>query len=402
MKILVVDDNHEKVEKISKAVLSAGIPSIIIQETSGTAARQRLRQERFDLLLVDLRLPESAGDSPKDGGGLSFFDLLLLDARASLPDEILFVTGDGDLAVASHKEVLSRGSALCVMSDIGDGWQDTLVGQIKISKARRDRKVQQFDFSIITALASELDAVLELNYGWKSFRLPNDATIYYSGEFLINDSLHSVVAASAMRKGMAASAALATKLILKFSPKILAMTGICAGVKGKVNLGDVIVGSPTWDWGSGKHDESEEGSPVLKLSPKQSEHDSSLEALCTEIQRDPSFRKAVRSHWDKDVPAGEFGCHVGPMASGASVVATASVAEEIARQNRDLIGIEMEAFAVMVAAEFANAGQTAGIAVKSVCDYADKDKQDGWQLYAAYTSARFADELFRRYLMSSR
>ena len=160
VKILVVDDNHEKVEKISKAVLSAGIPSIIIQETSGTAARQRLRQERFDLLLVDLRLPESAGDSPKDGGGLSFFDLLLLDARASLPDEILFVTGDGDLAVASHKEVLSRGSALCVMSDIGDGWQDTLVGQIKISKARRDRKVQQFDFSIITALASELDAVI--------------------------------------------------------------------------------------------------------------------------------------------------------------------------------------------------------------------------------------------------
>lgn len=401
MKILVVDDNHEKVEKISQAVLSANVPATIIQETSGESARRRLRLEHFDLLLIDLRLPETAGSPPKDGGGLSFFDFLLLDVRASLPDEVLFVTGDSDLAEASRQEVVRRGSALCVMSDLGHEWKDALVGQIKLSKVRRDRKVRQFDFSIITALSSELDAVLALDYGWKSFRLANDATIYHSGEFLSENGVHSVVAASAMRKGMAASAALATKLILKFSPKVLAMTGICAGVKGRVNLGDVIVGSPTWDWGSGKHDENENGSVVFRLSPKQSELDSSLETLCTEIQRDPEFRKKIRANWDRDVPAGEFSCRLGPMASGASVVATASVAQEIATQNRDLIGIEMEAFAVMVAAEFANAGQTAGIAIKSVCDYADKHKQDDWQQYAAYTSARFADELFRRFLVSA-
>lgn len=57
----------------------------------------------------------------------------------------------------------------------------------------------------------------------------------------------------------------------------------------------------------------------------------------------------------------------------------------------------MEAFAVMVAAEYASESQLKSIAIKSVCDYADKDKQDGWQSYAAYTSACFADELFRRH-----
>ncbi len=27
------------------------------------------------------------------------------------------------------------------------------------------------------------------------------------------------------------------------------MLGICAGVKGKTELGDVIVADPSWDWG---------------------------------------------------------------------------------------------------------------------------------------------------------
>lgn len=75
-----------------------------------------------------------------------------------------------------------------------------------------------------------------------------------------------------------------------------------------------------------------------------------------------------------------------------------SVAQEIANQNRDLIAIEMEAFAVMVATEYSTTRSTVGIAIKSVCDFADSQKHDGWQPYAAYTSALFADELFRRYL----
>jgi nucleoside phosphorylase len=200
---------------------------------------------------------------------------------------------------------------------------------------------------------------------------------------------------------MAASAALATKLILKFKPSLLAMTGICAGVRDKTNLGDVIVGDPTWDWGSGKHAENENGSSVFRLSPKQSDLNVGLAVICDEISRSAEFKRRIRADWSRELPAGEFRCHVGPMASGASVIANASLAEEIALQNRDLIGIEMEAFAVMVASEYAVSYQVLTLAIKSVCDYADKEKQDGWQPYAAYTSSRFADELFRRHFAAS-
>lgn len=401
MKLLIVDDNHLKVEKIAIAIERSGLKVLISHETNATSARQRLRMEDFDLLLIDLQLPDIAGARPNQDGGLNFFDLTLSDPKASLPAEILFVTSEEGLEKNGRLEVERRGSALCVISDGLVEWVNVLVGQIQLAAKRASRKLATADVAIITALGSELDAVLALNFGWKSFRLDGDPTLYHRGEISTPQGGKSVVAASALRKGMAASAVVATKLVLKFKPKILAMTGICAGVKGKTNLGDVVVGDPTWDWGSGKHAQTEEGSLIFRVSPKQSDLNVEIATRCDEIARCPEFKRDVRANWSGNFPPGAFNCHIGPMASGASVIANASIAEEIANQNRDLIAIEMEAFAVMVAAEYATNNSLLSIAVKSVCDYADKDKQDGWQAYAAYTSAQFLAELTKRHFSES-
>lgn len=401
MKLLIVDDSHTKVEKVAIAIEKSGIHVQIAHETNAASARLRLRKEIFDLVLIDLQLPDTAGASPNQAGGLDFFDLTLNDSKASLPAEILFVTSEAGLEKNGRKEVERRGSALCVISDGLVEWLDVLVGQLQIAAKRASRKLMPADLAIITALGSELEAVLALDFEWKSFRLNGDPTLYHRGQIDTYDGKKSVVAASALRKGMAASAVIATKLILKFQPKILAMTGICAGVKGKTNLGDVIIGDPTWDWGSGKHAETEEGSAMFRVSPKQSELNVGVANRCDEIARCPEFKKDIRANWTGPVPNGAFNCHIGPMASGASVIANSSVAEEISSQNRDLIAIEMEAFAVMISAEYATTDQLLSIAVKSVCDYADKDKQDNWQAYAAYTSARFISEFAKRHFSES-
>lgn len=397
MKLLIVDDSHTKVECVASAIKKAGIQVDIAHETNATSARQRLRMEEFDLLLIDLQLPDVAGAKPNQAGGLNFFDITTNDPKASLPAEILFVTSEEGLEKSGRFEVEKRGGALCVISNERLDWINLLVGQIQFAAKRASRKVVAADVVIITALGAELDAVLALDLGWKSFRLVGDPTLYHRGEIDTSQGKRSVVAASALRKGMAASAVVATKLVLKFTPQILAMTGICAGVKGKTNLGDVVVGDPTWDWGSGKHAQTDEGSLIFRLSPKQSDLNVGLATRCDEISRCQQFKRSVRSNWDGSFPPGAFNCHIGPMASGASVIANSSIAEEISNQNRDLIAIEMEAFAVMVAAEYTTTNPLLSVAVKSVCDYADKDKQDGWQAYAAYTSARFLEELVRRH-----
>ncbi len=397
MKLLIVDDVHQKVEMVAKAVAESGLAVKITHETNARSARKRLRDEEFDLLLVDLQLPDVAGDAPSQRGGLEFFDLLMQDVKANLPAEILFITSEDGLVDNGRREVALRGSALCSMSSSNESWIVPLVGQLKLASRRAARKPVKADGVIVTALGTELEAVLALNCGWTQLRVDGDPTLYHKGTLQTDDGARTIVAASALRKGMAASSALATKLVLKFRPRLLAMTGICAGVRDKTSLGDVVVGAPTWDWGSGKHAESDEGSAIFKVSPKQSDLSVGLATLCHEIAGCSTFKKGVRANWTSTVPNGEFKCHVGPMASGASVIANASVAREISGQNRDLIAIEMEAFAVMVAAEYATTTPLSAIAFKSVCDFADSEKQDCWQPYAAYTSAQFANEFFVRF-----
>ena len=39
------------------------------------------------------------------------------------------------------------------------------------------------------------------------------------------------------------------------------MTGICAGIEGKVNMGDIIIAERIFDYGSGKLKSNEDGEP---------------------------------------------------------------------------------------------------------------------------------------------
>lgn len=103
----------------------------------------------------------------------------------------------------------------------------------------------------------------------------------------------------------------------------------------------------------------------------------------------------IKNNWKTSAPNNDLSLHVGPMASGASVIADDHSARMIATQHRELIGIEMEAYAVMAAAELSSEPKPTAIIIKSVCDFADPDKNDNWQQYAAFTSAQFADCLLR-------
>ena len=51
---------------------------------------------------------------------------------------------------------------------------------------------------------------------------------------------------------MTAAALTSLKLISAFRPRYIAMIGIAAGIRGRCQLGDIVVADPGWDWGSGK------------------------------------------------------------------------------------------------------------------------------------------------------
>jgi len=49
----------------------------------------------------------------------------------------------------------------------------------------------------------------------------------------------------------------------------------------------------------------------------------------------------------------------------------------------------MEIYGVYYAARFSTEPRPKAIAIKSVCDFADEEKNDVYQAYAAYTSVRY-------------
>lgn len=403
MKILLIDDDYAKVEALSAVIVETGIGNVeITHESTAHAGRVKIQSTQFDLLIVDVNLPPVAGSAPEPDGGIRLFELITQDVQSNLPVDVLFVTALAELVDHSRLRVERLGGALCTFGLESSGWKNIVAGRIRYAAQKKAREMSiSADVVIITALGyPEIDAVLNLPYHWTGFKLKGDPTSYHRGSFVANGNEIVVIAASALRKGMASSASLATKMALKFSPRIVGMTGICAGVADKTSLGDVVIGDPTWDWGSGKHGVDDEGLDIFRQAPVQKTLNTHLANLAAEISDCEIFKANLRKSWMGPVPKNIFKAHVGPMASGSSVVADNSTPALIASQNKDLIAIEMEAFAVMTACDSVSTHPPLSVAIKSVCDFANPSKSDDWQLYASYTSARFADELFRRYFSS--
>jgi nucleoside phosphorylase len=266
--------------------------------------------------------------------------------------------------------------------------------------SRPDIQIGEYEkyLCIQTALHTpEFEAIRRLSWDWKPLDQGVDGTIYYSGTLLKKGQAQPVVAACAPRMGIAAAAALASKMIYTFRPRYLAMAGIAAGIRTECEIGDVILADPVWDWGSGKII-SQEGGQRFHQAPHQISTNSFVRGKGALMAGDGASLDEIRRGWSGPKPGNALRMHVRPMASGAAVLADTSTFSELKAQHRKLTGIDMEAYGVYSAAEEASLPQPSVFAIKSVCDFADERKNDDYQAYAAYTSAEALRIFVERFL----
>lgn len=123
----------------------------------------------------------------------------------------------------------------------------------------------RIDVLVLTALQDELDAVLRLGEGFSEAR-DEEGYRYHVAELPSErgGSL-SIAAAWIGEMGPAAAASRAASLVKELDPNCLAMCGICAGKRGDVALGDIIVASLVYDYDRGKLVARDEGQPVAEL-----------------------------------------------------------------------------------------------------------------------------------------
>lgn len=402
LKLLVVDDNADRVRKLWDflGAIAFEDPLDIVIVNNAEAARDELSDSYFDLLILDIVIPRDCSDaSPDASKSLDLLIEVVETGNLVKPGYVLGITAFQDAHDEVSKTFASRTWSVLYAAETSSDWLDKLRACIDyIAQVRMQRVVSGFglDVLILTALRSpEMDAVHRLPWEWKAERPIDDVTFVRDGLFYSGRRAVTVCTAVAPRMGLVPMAITAGKLISIFKPQLVVMPGICAGVREKVELGDVVFAELSWDYQVGKHHVSSDNVSTFAIEPYSIQSDASVAAKMDQLARDDSVWAAIAQGWvERKRPPRLVRA---PMASGSAVLADSSITELIVRQQRKVAAIEMEVYALYSASELAPHPRPISIGLKSVCDFADNSKDDSVQAYAAYVSAEATRSFLERY-----
>lgn len=408
MKILLVDDDRLKFKKLlpmlrEKCSLA---DSDVEYAYDAMQARERLRQDQFDLMVLDLLLPLRAVDEPDLKHSTDLIRDLTRDDEYSRPGSIIGITRDRNARVLAEPIFQDYLWTIVEIDDTSDEWISKIVNCINylVSAEAQSNLRQEYlkDVAILVALPSpELEAVHRIPWNWDVERPLDRTATVREGNFACNGQTYSAICAAAPRMGMIATAILATKVIQIARPRFLVMGGICAGVEGRAAFGDVLLADPCWDYQSGKYSAEPGSESRFDIAPHQLPISEAVRGRADTLRRDRTVWRDIEDHWPGPKPSG-LRLHIGPVASGSAVVADKAQLDLVKAQQRQLIGIEMEIYGLLAAAHSANHPKPTAFAMKSVCDYADGNKDDRFQSYAAYTSAQAIRVFFERFMQEIR
>jgi nucleoside phosphorylase len=409
VKVLIVEDDPAKAIRLAAVAESAGINrDDLVGAGSSLEAKALMRIVQYDLVLLDLNIPKRSLEEPVAGEGVRLLEEITARPKFMKPRNVIGVTAlDEELKSAQPVFDAALVSIFRYERESED-WVAPLRRRIEYlretvsSSGAADEVGYDYDVGIITALPTpELAAVLNLTWNWHEENYAADDTSYHVGSADLNNGTIRIVAAHSPLMGMAMASIVATKMIARFRPKYLIHCGIAAGVRGQAEIGDVLVADPSWDWGSGKL--SIEGEQVVFYSaPYQIALREDLRGLVRRIAGDETTLHGIRSAWTGQKPPTVLSVRLGPVASGATVLADGLTKDRIRDQHRKLAGIDMETYGILAAAEFAAKPRPLAISMKAVCDFADGEKNDEYQPYAAYTSASIVRVLVEKYLSARR
>jgi nucleoside phosphorylase/CheY-like chemotaxis protein len=403
--ILVVDDNPEKINNISTMLEPFQCENVcIIKAYDINGAKRELKKKNVDIMILDIYLPQTFGDTIYQDGGMKLLREIRHSKFYSYPRYVISLSGhetstkifensEGNIHTAIYYDITTN------------EWENKLVScvQAAISIVSNTvlHRLNDYDIAVICALKEEVDFIKEALLEVEQCTVDYDDDLYYKGYFLKDNSKVRVVFSSANQMGMVATTSLATKMINNFAPKYMVMTGIAGGTKPeKMDFGDVIVASASWDYRAGKDirkdNEAQHLNTILQITI-----DTKLINYCRRLSEDTKFLREMKDNFKMgEKPKSELQVLIGPVVSGASVVTDAEIVKDILNnQDRTVLAIEMEIYGMYYAASWAINPRPKFIALKAISDFANSDKGDKYHKYASYTSAMAFVKLATEYFI---
>ena len=240
------------------------------------------------------------------------------------------------------------------------------------------------DFLIVTALEKELQAVLGQLGGSKLVQAP-DHPPYYRSTLKTGtapDQVNRVVAVIVAGEGNVAAGQQTAIYIQHLQPSCVLMVGIAGGLSKDVTLGDVVVSTQI------KYYEITKETPSGS-EPRPDEAPVDTELLNRARYYEVDWHTIIRvkrpgDSTNNEIPQVFFGV----IASGEKVIADEERASELKKVHSKILAIDMESYGVGdAAARVPNRPRF--IAIRGISDFADSNKNDDWQKYAADSAAAF-------------
>jgi nucleoside phosphorylase len=389
MKLLVLEDNENKRDNLVNIIKELDIATELEFASNFADFVALINREDFDLVVADLLLPMYADSVEEINVSNQLIESIRNLSCRNYNTPVIAVTGYDGLAEENFAELNKFDITVITYNLESECWKDAFQRKIKSCMP-----LPSYDFVIVCALEKEASAFGECT----SF---NEKPFAYEG---INCRNHTIgeycgVIVTAPRMGLVNSAILSARVIDLFRPKLICMSGICAGIEGRADIYDVVVPEMIHQHDSGKW--TNEGF-VTEIYPIQLEHHTRL--AIAQVIGSHDFLTSVQSGIQlakSEFPEGtndfNFKVSLLPTSSGSAVVADENMLSEITSQHRKMGAFEMESFALYEAAR-QSAHNPIYFSAKSVVDNGNSQKGDDFHRVACLLSAKVVQELIQKLL----
>jgi adenosylhomocysteine nucleosidase len=379
MSIVVFEDDDNKWTAIRGCLLEKGVSIHNIKRIGNVSQFVEISGKAVDLCIIDIRMPSVIGGSTRSAGA----ELLqMLDYSGMRRVPVLAITAYPEEAKQLQNLFSSRG---CIIFDYYEKqvWSQALDIYIAQSKDKG-----RYEFLFFTALKKERDAYLSLqNISARSVQR-NGLDLL---EFDLDDKSGAVVLLP--RMGIINAAVTTARALELYSPSIVAMSGICAGMGANAELGQLLVTDIVWEYQSGKWlDEMFESEPYQVSIPQNTRL-----ALSQLLDRDNLMSQLEGSFSGKVRPSKISTPKLAPFTTGSAVIASDRRLDAVKLQHRKVAGLDMELYGFHRAVELSSQLVHA-YSAKVVVDKANEAKSDELHEYGCVISAAFVLEAASTFL----
>ncbi|WP_438298153.1 phosphorylase family protein [Sporosarcina sp. FA15] len=406
IKVLIVEDNEEKYIKVSSFIKSHYSEVTIKQCTYLNNARVELINEYYDLLILDIQLPEFENQGVKEDAGLS----LLQEIQATItarrqrrngiksPSYVLVLTAHDVSYKRFEKQFQQTIFKVAKYDGISDKWHAPLVHSIEHVLTNKQiaatrQKEFDYDLGIICALESELSVLFSLGWDLESERNNTDSSVFFfKARLNIDGKEIKVICNTPDHMGTNDTAIVTSKMIDYYKPRVIVMFGIAAGIQNQVNLGDIIFASTCYSHETGKYIE-ENGETVFLPTTSHVNASSNLVSIAKELKFTNDIFIDFHNSFCGNKPSNPPSIHIGPMSSGNAVIANDKILKGLIKNERKLLGVDMEIYGLYRACYLSKHPIPKFIAFKSVSDFADNNKNDDYHQYCKYMNGQIINHL---------